>query len=449
MKILFVTRYFPPNDRGWGYMQLCEEVADGLCARGHDIAVLTTKRILGEEITRPYPVHRALDVDPDWDSRLPAAAQFFLHRRRREAAAIASMRQLVERFNPDVVFAWQITGIPRGLLWQAEGLQSSQAVYYMAGYDAAVADEYTHYWNSPARTPLVAIVKEPLSRLALKLMKREGNPISLRFDNSICVSNYVLERLVIEGVIPQGSVVIRNGINLEEFSPNDSNLRSNGRSGLRCLIAGRVVRDKGIHTVIEAISKINRENPAGPVTLTVLGAGDGKYIQHLQVLTRRMGVGRRVHFLAPVDRSEMPSVLAEHDCLIIASEYEEPLARSMVEAMAMGLFVIGTNVGGTPELLVHGKTGLIFEPEDYEFLAKLLAEATHRKVWVQKIAIKGQEIARQRYDIRSTVEQIEDYLGSIRRSSDIGQVRGATHSINIRSYVNQRAFLRGLRNLQR
>lgn len=66
MKILFIANYYPPSRYGWGYMQRCKEVADGLAARGHEIAVLTSTQRNGPEVVRPYPVHRLLNIEPDW-----------------------------------------------------------------------------------------------------------------------------------------------------------------------------------------------------------------------------------------------------------------------------------------------------------------------------------------------------------------------------------------------
>ena len=109
----------------------------------------------------------------------------------------------------------------------------------------------------------------------------------------------------------------------------------------------------------------------------------------------------------------MPNVLAEHDCLIISSEYEEPLARSMVEAMAMGLLVVGTVTGGSGELLSDQATGLVHEKGNSEELSRWLVRAVADPTWAVAIAATGQHAVRERFDIRETVQRIEAHLGAI------------------------------------
>jgi len=89
MKVLFISNFYPPSKQGLGYMQLCEEVADGLAARGHSVAVLTSTDLDGDEQERPYPVYRQLEIDPDWINGQSTSRQFFFERRRKEALALS------------------------------------------------------------------------------------------------------------------------------------------------------------------------------------------------------------------------------------------------------------------------------------------------------------------------------------------------------------------------
>ena len=134
MRILFITNYYPPSNYGWGYMQLCEEVADGLVAKGHEIAVLTSTQCDGPEIPPSYPVHRLLTIEPDWHSSKSAAWQFFVGRKQREQQAAAHLQALIEQFQPQLIFIWHAIGLPRVLLQAAEQQPDSITVYYFAGY---------------------------------------------------------------------------------------------------------------------------------------------------------------------------------------------------------------------------------------------------------------------------------------------------------------------------
>ena len=106
----------------------------------------------------------------------------------------------------------------------------------------------------------------------------------------------------------------------------------------------------------------------------------------------------------------MPEILAKHDVLILPSEYGEPIARSMQEAMAMGLLVIGTTTGGSGELLRDEHNGLVFPPADAQSLATQVARAITTSGLRASLAWQGQQDVRAHFDIRMTAEKVEDYL---------------------------------------
>lgn len=406
MRILFLTNYYPPSDQGWGYMQLCEEVADGLAAKGHQIAVLTSTRRDGPEIPRPYPVHRLLAIDPDWHGDRSAAWRFFVGRRQRERQAVADLAQKVESFRPHVIFIWHAIGLPRVLLQAAE--QLAPTVYYLAGYLPELPDEYIAYWQAQPVRGSAQLLKRPVSKLALAMLHREGKPISLKYEYVICVSSYVRRRLVEQGLIPESAVVIYNGVDLSVFAPA-AQPSWGPSSQVSCLVAGRVMPEKGVHTVIEAFTalpgSIRRQ-----CRLTVLGDGPPDYVAALQTRVLAQGLGDVVTFQPPVSRSEMPATLRQYDILLLPSEYAEPIARSMQEAMAVGLLVIGTTTGGSGELLVHEQTGLVFEAGNAPSLAEQLGRAISDPTLASHVAAEGQARVCAAFSIDQTINKTERYL---------------------------------------
>ena len=414
MKILFVTNYYPPSNYGWGYMQLCEEVADGLCARGNTISILTSTYCHGNETTRPYPVHRKLKIDPDWHGDKSAPMQFFVGRRQRELHAIKQLRGLVSEFHPDVIFIWHAIGLPRVLLQAAEHMPGVVVAYYLAGYLPELPDEYISYWQAEPIRPSAKLLKRPLSKIALRILRQEGKPIALKFDNVICVSEYVRQRLVSQELISEQALVIHNGVNLSTFSPNANKILSIPTDQSRiisCLIAGRVAPEKGIHTVIDGFAKLRAQGDLiHKLSLTILGDGPGDYYKYLMNKVKDGHLQDIIEFLPPIPREKMPEMLTRHDVLILPSEYQEPIARAMQEAMAMGLLVIGTLTGGSGELLVHEKTGLVFKPGKPKSLTIQLNRALNDPELVIRLAFEGQKKVTKYFDILRTIEQIEIYL---------------------------------------
>jgi glycosyltransferase involved in cell wall biosynthesis len=241
------------------------------------------------------------------------------------------------------------------------------------------------------------------------MLRREGKPIPLKYEHVICVSAYVRQRLLEQGLIPADTVVIHNGVDLSVFSPSlGEQARSFRAVPIACLVAGRIVPDKGIHTVIDAFALLREHDDR--FTLTVLGDGPQAYIDELRLKVEGSGLRDVVTFHPPIPRSQMPEQLSRHNVLLLPSEYAEPIARSMQEAMAMGLLVIGTITGGSGELLVHEQTGLVFRAGDPQSLASKLARVATEPELAARLAHVGQQTVCESFTIGLTVERIEQYL---------------------------------------
>lgn len=410
MKVLFIANYYPPSNHGLGYMQLCEEVAEGLNGRGHEILILTSSQVSGKDRQRDYPVFRLLSIDPDWDSERPAAEQFFLGRRAREKQALQLFRQILDEHHPEIIFIWHAIGLPKSLLEEAENTENTIVVYYLADYQAEIGDEYIEYWKGGAGNAVTRVLKWPLSQLALAMLSREGKPIHLDHQHAICVSKYVRDRLVSGGHIPETAVVIHNGVDLEEFSAPGNGRLIPADERLRFLVAGRIIPNKGIHTVVEAFSLLDIQSLPRRVSLTIIGDGPQDYLDLLAKKIHQHELGEYIQFRSPVPRSQMPALLAEHEALILSSEYDEPLARSIQEAMASELLVIGTLTGGSGELLEHDRTGLVFTAGNADSLAQQIIRAARSHELVEKLRKAGRIEIERRFNIERTVVEIEKYL---------------------------------------
>ncbi len=410
MRILFVTSHYAPSPHGGGYGQLCEEVANGLHARGHQVAVLTSTYGAQDGDLHPYPVMRRLSIDPDWHSARSAAWQFWLQRRGRERRALGALRDVVASFYPDAIYVWDAVGLPRELLREAEDRSGVPTAYYLANYAPELADEYQAYWQAAPSSPLARLLKRPVASLALAALRREGKPVPVRYQETACVSDYVRQRLHAQGLIGAGSVVIHNGVDLAAFGRSDGGETSALTRPLRCLVAGRVDPEKGVHTVVQALGLLAQHHAPHLATLTILGDGPAAYGASLRRAVSLQGMDAIVQLRPGIPRAQMPSILEGHDTLILASEYAEPLARAAQEAMAMGLLVVGTITGGSGELLVHEQTGLAFDAGDPASLAQQIERAAKNPELARRLARAGRDAVRERFDIGRTVLETERYL---------------------------------------
>jgi glycosyltransferase involved in cell wall biosynthesis len=406
LRILFISNFYPPYQPGWGYMQLCEEVAEGLSRRGHDLAVLTSAHRDGPEIVRDYPVWRRIHLDPDWQIRRPAYWQFFAGRLRRERLSLAAFRQVTAEFAPQAIIAWNAYGIPRRLLAEAESLPGLRMAYYLANYLPEDSDEYLAYWRSMPQSRVGQILKRIPAAFALRQLAREGKALQLSYEHCACVSAYLRSRLVGKGLIPASSVVIYNGVDLNQFKPRRQKFCG---SPVRMLVAGRLSAEKGVHTVIQALVILKHQGSLQDCRLTLLGDGPPDYLADLRQTIREHELEQIVTFIAPIPRAEMPQVLDQHDILILPSIYAEPLARAAQEAMAMGLLVISTDTGGSCELLVDGEAGFVFHAGDPESLAERISRASASPNHMLGIAEIGRIKVSNDFNIEKTVSDIEAF----------------------------------------
>ena len=138
-----------------------------------------------------------------------------------------------------------------------------------------------------------------------------------------------------------------NFINLDDFEP--------GYSWQENSIAffGRLSGEKGLVTLITAVKNIQS------ITLKIIG--DGPIKQDLQDWVVKNNI-RNILFLGPRFKDELKNELTKAMFVVIPSEWYENNPRTVLEAFALGKPVIGADIGGIPELVKNGRTGLLFKP---------------------------------------------------------------------------------------
>ena len=184
---------------------------------------------------------------------------------------------------------------------------------------------------------------------------------------------------------PSKQVLIYNGVELSAFqpSPQTETLRADFNLDPDAVLIGIVTRitpEKGIHTLIEATAKL-KASP--PVQLLVVGGPyfpkDTEYIDSLKAQAERLGIADRVIFTGFLDDTD--AILSLLDIVLLASTIPEACPRTIIEAMAAGVPVIATPLGGSKEL-VTPETGLLVPAEDADAFAAAitqLAEDTERR----------------------------------------------------------------------
>lgn len=178
----------------------------------------------------------------------------------------------------------------------------------------------------------------------------------------IAVSRALKEAMVDLGVAAERVEVLRNGVDLALFRPDDRDTarQSLGLSRPALLSVGHLVEPKGHHRVIAALPDLTEFD------LLIVGTGPER--GRLEQLSRQLGVADRVRLLGAVSHAVMPAIYAAADALVLASS-REGWANVLLEAMACGTPVIASNAGGNPEVVRAGESGLIFQQNTPEGIA--------------------------------------------------------------------------------
>jgi len=402
MKMLFITNYYPPEVRG-GYELWCQEVAESLANRGHEMTIVTSgaDRTHHAQIGGNPRVYQSLQLEVCGGISNTVAR--IRRKKQTDKANGATVATIIERARPDVVLHWGMWNVPRSVPALVESLLPDRTAYYFCDYWPTLPCAYEQQLRNPARRPLARFPKRLVARL---LLPRLDRGVELQFRHPICVSEAVRRLLVKGGVRVAHARVIHGGTRLHPAVPQ----MRRGPS-LRLLYLGRIVPDKGLHTVVGAIRVLAER--AVNVSLDVYGAGDVDYMQGLARTTEEARLSSAIRFRGNIPAADVPALLTKYDALVFPSEWEEPFARTVLEAMAAGLLVIGTLTGGTGDILKHKQTGLTFKAGDAMDLANQIELAAHDPELSYQLALAGKSRVSQHFTLERMVEQIEDSLRSL------------------------------------
>ena len=218
----------------------------------------------------------------------------------------------------------------------------------------------------------------------------------------ISVSRFVTSRVMTIEADAERCVTVYNGIDTTKFSPASATPPSRTAYGLDdddfvLIFTGRVIREKGIAELIDAMSLIG-DTPR--IRLLVVGSSfygnamaDDPFITMLK--EKAATLGQRLLFTGFTPYAQMPSMLALADVAVLPSMWEEPLGLTCLEAMAMGLPVITTDRGGIPET-VTADSGIIIHADDHvaEHLATSILRLYHDRNLCRKMGDNGIKAAR-------------------------------------------------------
>ena len=223
-------------------------------------------------------------------------------------------------------------------------------------------------------------------------------------DIVLCPSIYGLRTLKENGLNTR-AFVLSNGIELSKFNSNLNHEQFDRHFGLKdenkkILYVGRLMEEKGLEVLIKAYGIVNAKVP----NTNLIIVGKGHMRTNLEALANRLGL-KNVVFTGFVSDSMLRQAYASSDLFVLPSYAEiQPLV--LLEALAMGLPAIGTNVGGIPEMIIEGRNGYILKPGDHEGLAERIITILNDDKLRKEFSRNSLQIARDN-DIEKSADKLE------------------------------------------
>ena len=421
MRILFLANFFPPASRGGQEIE-CREARDVLEERNHETLVLTSDYLAKQQTIKEHNVYRSLELETAI-SPSRNLVRTFTGIERRERRNIRRLRKLVNDFEPDVLFIWGMWNLPKSLARCAEELMGDRVLYRFADYWPTLPSQLEIYWSNLAQGGPKRQLKSFLRPIARRQIHHVVSTPVLKIPNAICVSQAVKEILLTHDLPLENATVIHTGINVNHFFIHRSFVDAGQRAGepgpLPMLYIGRLIPEKGFETVIRAFGKLARDHRERNISLTAILSGDPEYRHYLSQLLVEEGAHERIKLLSTVPRDEIPGYMAEAEIFLFPSIWPEPFSRVVLEAMAAGLAVIGTTVGGTGELLIDGETGLSFDPEDASMLAQRIVQLHDDRLLRFRLARNGQQQVLTHYTFSKTMDEYERCLQKVVKAGSV------------------------------
>ncbi len=232
-------------------------------------------------------------------------------------------------------------------------------------------------------------------------------------DRVVATSTDEVGELLRIGAVRDRITVVPCGVDVEQFRPDGPAAAKGDRPRLLCI--GRLVPRKGFDTVIRALAAVPDAElviAGGPVAEKL---DDDPEATRLRRLAERFGVADRVRLIGAVPRPDMPALLRSAD-VVVCTPWYEPFGLVPLEAMACGVPVVASAVGGFLDTVVDGATGTLVPPRRPDQLAAAVRKLLAEPFWREAYGTAGVDRARSRYSwdriAAGTLAVYENLLGA-------------------------------------
>lgn len=227
-------------------------------------------------------------------------------------------------------------------------------------------------------------------------------------DAIIAISEGVKKVLVEGGVDPENVEVISSGIDFSSFEEDSSALTSKDYlhrefsfavDDYLVGIVAHLADHKGHQYLIQATKILKQQSPK----IKTIIVGEGPLSMELDRQAKELDVEDIIFFLG--FRKDIPKILSSLD-LFVLSSHLEGMGSSILDAMASRLPVVATKVGGIPEVVIHGETGLLVPPRNPSALARAILMLYSDKTLASRLGQKGYELVHRKFSAEAMADKV-------------------------------------------
>lgn len=398
-----MTNKCPPDYDG-GYELRAFQIAGALRERGHEVDVVTSHLRPGFVLSAPEPdwVHRIFHYVPI-SSRSGIARKVDAIWRRIQCTNVAgknvpAMEAFLQQRAYDLAYCF---GLHRISLATTGPLTSrSIPILWHAGGSYIV----DHLYRWPKNIPGF--------RLSMNLFAGAWYRAERQVDftNIAFVSNFLRDYFIENGMSIKHPYVIPRGADF----PLQEDLDRPRQMPPLFFMASRVDHEKGIHTAIEAARLLVQRRPELPWALEIAGnPGDPGYRRQLDQQVQSAGLSERVSFLGKLSREGVLAKMRGATAFVSCSRYGEPFAGTIIETLAIGTPLLGSIDGSIREVVVDGKSALLFGRDDAIKLSQHMEAVLTDEGLRTSLSEEGLAVIRDRYTLDKILDQTEAVLAEI------------------------------------
>jgi len=234
-------------------------------------------------------------------------------------------------------------------------------------------------------------------------------------DRIIAVSKAVALRFKGIGNSSRKVCVIYNGVDVREFDVKNERLKMRQHFGicedeLFVGTGGQLVPLKGYSLFLEA-AHINSRTFPSKFKYIIVGKGTDEYMEKLKREAHNLQLEEKIIFTGFMN--DIPKIMSAMDVFVLATFYEEGLSRIIIEAMAAGIPVIASAIGGNPEVVVHGENGMLVPTGNAELLAEAILKISSDAEMLKQMGKKAREHVASKFSIEENVNKIQNVYEEI------------------------------------